>query len=318
MKVSNVIERGVVRLFKILIPILFLGLSLAYIGILTVGGWFLCLALIDFIFRNILSMPGGLIGVLLGSVIFVGACVWSLTLTPALQHAIGEGVSDLINLGTAIGNRIADIPSSDANHPLSLEYELARRGGKILIEFVPARLDATERESAAHCQLRRALAQNDLAAFTSLLAHVRDIDAKRDELQSPQQILLHEAAALGRTEFVALLLARGANVNSVDLYRGGLTALGEAAKNGHLPAVELLLGHGADVNPKVKGMTPLWYAAICHGGHPDVVQVLLKHGADVNARDSDGRTVLSWATLDEPQGRKRLVVALLKLYGAQK
>jgi hypothetical protein len=189
----------------------------------------------------------------------------------------------------------------------------------VLLADARARYEAAERQRMIHRQLRQVLAKPDLPTFISLLTQVSDIDAKQDELNDPQRALLLDAAEAGATEFGALLLDHGAQINQADTYRGGQTALDLAAQKGHMATVELLLSRGADVNAADQwGNRPLWYAATCHGGHPEVVEVLLQYGADVDARDSGDRTVLDWVSLDEPQGPRLKVIELLERYGAQR
>lgn len=155
-----------------------------------------------------------------------------------------------------------------------------------------------------------------------------------------------------REELVSNLLAKGANVNAVDMT--GDTPLRAAddfdwtlnpilvSQNEEF--VRMLITAGADVNiHDVNGVTPLIMATqygdvgvvqylLDHGAnvgdrdhvlgssallradlkHPDLIKLLLDHGADVNDHDDGGTSVLMEATKDH----RVAVVRLLLLRGA--
>lgn len=61
---------------------------------------------------------------------------------------------------------------------------------------------------------------------------------------------LHVAAKWGKTNMVALLLEKGANIESKT--RDGLTPLHCAARSGHEQVVDMLLERGAPISSKTK------------------------------------------------------------------
>ena len=86
---------------------------------------------------------------------------------------------------------------------------------------------------------------------------------------------------------IRLLLAAGANPNTVDRY--GWTPLHAAVFRGHEEIIQLLLAAGADPNAgdQQYGWTPLHYTASF--GCEEIVQLLLAAGADPRLR-TDGET----------------------------
>jgi hypothetical protein len=105
---------------------------------------------------------------------------------------------------------------------------------------------------------------------------------------------LQLAALHGHTACVALLLARGADVAGADV---GYSALHRAAAAGRAESLALLLAAPGGAAPALlelrdrgtgDGRTALAKAAA--GGHADCVSLLLRAGADACARDARGRT----------------------------
>jgi ankyrin repeat protein len=113
---------------------------------------------------------------------------------------------------------------------------------------------------------------------------------------------LHSAARFGREDLAALLVARGADVRTVD-EPAGYTALHVAAQYGQAAVATVLVARGADVNAATRyGRTPLHEAASGLGatsdleGRLEVAKLLIARGADVNARErGSGRTPLDEA-----------------------
>ena len=100
---------------------------------------------------------------------------------------------------------------------------------------------------------------------------------------------LHDAAFNGHAAVAALLLDRGAEVNSKT--NDGWTPLYIAAGYGHAAVAALLLDRGAEVNSKDNGgWTPLHDAAL--HGYADVTALLLDRGAEINSKTNYGRTPL--------------------------
>ncbi len=104
---------------------------------------------------------------------------------------------------------------------------------------------------------------------------------------------LHNAAVLGDLDIINLLLANDANIGAkapTGAYPGE-TALHAAAFGGHLRAVELLLTNGADINATdLHGHTPIRRAV--ERGDEKMANLLIEKGADITIRDGDGKTLL--------------------------
>ena len=116
----------------------------------------------------------------------------------------------------------------------------------------------------------------------------------------PQEVLdeaLNYAARGGRTEAMAYLFERGADLDSAP-YQA--TPLAQAVLNGHLDAIEWLLDHGADIDKKSgygepRGATPLHFAA-AWGGQLEAAKLLVARGADLTIReDNYGAPASGWA-----------------------
>ena len=118
------------------------------------------------------------------------------------------------------------------------------------------------------------------------------------------------ASALGRIEFVKLLLSRGVKVDHAT--DSGSTPLRGAAFEGNCEVCELLLEHGADINkPTLGGRSPLAIAASKE--NKECVEFLIQKGADVNFSGSNGDTPLHFGS----EGDNMEVIQLLVGAGAQ-
>jgi ankyrin repeat protein len=220
-------------------------------------------------------------------------------------------LSDLIRAGNreavlaAITSPDLDVnaPEPDGSTPLmwatyKVDHELVRallkRGAR-----------ANVSNQFGSSPLAEAVKVNDLELVSMLLdAHADPTAANQDG-----ETALMLASGLGAVEVAKLLIAKGANVNAVETFRGQ-TALMWAAAENHPDVVDLLLAHHANVKIRAKhddwprqitsepraqfrqagGMTALLYAT--RSACLRCAQGLVKAGADVNQPNPDGVTPL--------------------------
>ncbi len=122
---------------------------------------------------------------------------------------------------------------------------------------------------------------------------------------------LIEAVTAGSKDVVALLLERGARVNTTPI-RANQTALEAAVRINRMDIAQLLIDAGADVDKAgTDNETPLMIAAKL--GHTNMVQLLIDAGAYLNDTDNTGRTPLMLAV----ERRHRSTVEVLEAAGAQ-
>ena len=140
---------------------------------------------------------------------------------------------------------------------------------------------------------------------------VAETQKEKEEEQQLQHsseltIPIIEAAKIGNTEVVKLLLKENVDVNIQK--ENGVTALMLASQKGHTQVVKLLLKENADVNiQNNNGWTALMIAS--QNSHTQVVELLLKENADVNIQEKDGWTALMLAS---QKGHTQVVKLLLK------
>lgn len=119
------------------------------------------------------------------------------------------------------------------------------------------------------------------------------------------QTSLQKAAANGQTKRVEQIIAKGANVNTVD--SEGWLALSRAAANDRVEVIQTLLNHGANPNmANSNGWTPLHAAA--RDGRSAAASALLARGAQVNIVTPDGWTPLMFAAVNGYTGVARVLL----------
>ncbi|WP_341764383.1 ankyrin repeat domain-containing protein [Candidatus Tisiphia endosymbiont of Beris chalybata] len=144
----------------------------------------------------------------------------------------------------------------------------------------------------------------DTSTVAILLAKGVNIDIQNWEGNGNTALM--EVALAGSTAGVEALLTNGADIN-IRSQRGD-TALMMAAQEGHTDIVKTFLTNGADINNRNQGgITALMMAA--HGGHTDTVKTLLTNGADINNRGQRDNTALMMAA---QEGHTDIVKTLIE------
>uniref|UniRef100_A0A673NHC3 Ankyrin repeat and SOCS box containing 15a n=1 Tax=Sinocyclocheilus rhinocerous TaxID=307959 RepID=A0A673NHC3_9TELE len=90
---------------------------------------------------------------------------------------------------------------------------------------------------------------------------------------------IHEAAKVGCTDILTLLLQNGGNYLETDEH--GVTPMGIAAEYGQAEALDILIHYGGDVNAQTPNGDSVLYDA-AGSGNPDCIELLLQHGANPN------------------------------------
>jgi len=203
-------------------------------------------------------------------------------MTP-LHAAASRGYREVAKALLDAGAR-ADVRDNSGATPLYLALQFQRT--QVIGLLVGNQ--AENRPAAASVDVKAVLRDAVLRGQTNLVAMLVDM---MPPLGSTT--LLHDAALKDHVDVIELLLAHGADVNSLNAQ--GATALHDAALAGQRAAAEALLAHGATINARdsESGATPLHRAA--SWGRRDVVELLLSHGADPRIRDKGGRTPLDLA-----------------------
>lgn len=125
------------------------------------------------------------------------------------------------------------------------------------------------------------------------------------------ELEIHRVARMGDEEQMRHILKnKNKNVNGLDTFGNGRSALHEAAARGHLALVkDLLREKDIDVNQKsfIGKETPLHLAVFSN--HRIIVFALLNHGADANRINKHGKTPLHYA-------QEKNIASLLCSHGA--
>jgi ankyrin repeat protein len=222
------------------------------------------------------------------------------------------------------------------------------RGG-ITLAVVMALCSPAQQSPALNerdAQLLNTAYQGDTASVAELLMEGANVDARHVQ---DGRTALAIAAEAGHPDTAALLIAKGANLETKDDF--GNTALIRSAKKGQASTVKLLLEKGANPDASdaggetvlmaasstfqasvdvtelvlqkkvqteakdVAGQTALMYAA--SAGNARTARLLLDHGASIEVRGNEGNTPLIDAAFDTEIGDTAGTVAALLAAGAK-
>ncbi|TYZ61591.1 hypothetical protein PybrP1_003467 [[Pythium] brassicae (nom. inval.)] len=184
----------------------------------------------------------------------------------------------------ALADCSGDVDALDATHGVTALLLAAGKGKLPVVEALLARGANPSRQSGKHrmTPLHGAAKSGHAAVMTALL----DAGSNVDALDGTGCTALYWAARKGHVAAAELLLARGADPEATG---SDWRPLHIACANDSVEVVALLLARGAQVNAAMEfGITPLDFAA--SQGSPDVARLLLDAGADVNNRDEKTAT----------------------------
>jgi ankyrin repeat protein len=146
--------------------------------------------------------------------------------------------------------------------------------------------------------------RGDTPGVRALIARKADVNS----VEADGTTALHWAVRRDNLDAAKALIAAGANARTTNRY--GVGALSLAAVNGNAAMLELLLNAGADVNQALpEGETVLMTAA--RTGSVAAVKLLMAHGAAVNAKEEFlGQTALMWAVGQRHADAARTLIEL--------
>jgi len=180
--------------------------------------------------------------------------------TYPLHQAAAKGDIEQLKLLMSKG---ADVNAKDETGDTALCYAV-KVGKKGMVQMLVE--GGADVNIGSSPPLSIAVDKDDIAVAEYLIAHGANVNAPAG------WTALQEAPYASSLEMVALLIAKGADVNA-----GPWTALHSAVEEGRRDIAELLIAKGADVNAETGGgTTPLSYA-FSRGNH-DMAKVLLIAG----------------------------------------
>ncbi|MEJ0038116.1 MAG: ankyrin repeat domain-containing protein [Gammaproteobacteria bacterium] len=233
------------------------------------------------------------------------------TALSAAVFAQEESLSDLIRSGNreavlaAITSPDIDVNVADPDGSTALLWATYKVDHELVSALLKAGAKANVTNHFGASPLGEAVKLGDVEFVRALL----DAGADPESPNQDNQTALMLASSVGAAKVAELLIAKGANVNAVESFRGQ-TALMWASAGNHPEAVEVLVTHGANIKVRAKyddwprqmtsepraqfrhtgGLTALLYAARagCYG----CVVAMVKAGADINEPNPDGITPL--------------------------
>lgn len=214
-----------------------------------------------------------------------------------LHRSAQKNEADAVELLLAAGAQV-DPVNEKAETPL---HKAIAASGEAVVRSLLAHGADPERATGTpkHIPLATAVTFGSDVAVRQLV----EAGARPDTLTPTGASLLHQAAALSKTEVVDALVLLGLRVDARDSEE--IAPIHLAAAHSNAAMIRHLLGLGAKVDSRDRGgLTPLHYAL--RMGNVETVEQLIASGTDVTASTLDGWTAMHFAAqrhLDEAVGR---------------
>mmetsp|Transcript_13190 Transcript_13190/g.13239 ORF Transcript_13190/g.13239 Transcript_13190/m.13239 type:complete len:316 (+) Transcript_13190:145-1092(+) len=146
------------------------------------------------------------------------------------------------------------------------------------------------------------------ASHTGLTTTTPDYLLLKNQITSPENIALFQAALEGDLAGVNSALSQGAKPNYFCQKEDGKDSLHVAAEKGYIDIVDTLLSNGAVVDCKVATSKSTALSLSCGNCHFEVAQMLIGAGANTNLANSYGNRALHEAA---KTGNQKIVRSLL-------
>ena len=195
-------------------------------------------------------------------------------LTDAARAGDLAGVEDLLRAGVAVD-------TAEPDGTTALHWAAYRDDAEMAARLIAAAADVNRANAHGATSLSLACVNANPTLVEQLLEAGAD-----PGLPASGEPPLLTCARTGSVKTVDLLLARGADPNVTDAWKGQ-TAVMWAAAEDHVPVVEKLIAHGADADAAAtSGETALLFAVQL--GHDATMRALLAAGADVTVTSPAG------------------------------
>jgi ankyrin repeat protein len=124
-------------------------------------------------------------------------------------------------------------------------------------------------------------------------------------------VLMWAASGARDPAIIAALVGRGADVNEADPIFSGTPLTGAAAYTQHPAILEELVRLGADIDKRVNNNQNALMVAAQFNTNPGIVEKLVALGLDPSATDSQGRTALKLAQLNQNKTAEEALAGLM-------
>jgi len=160
-----------------------------------------------------------------------------------------------------------------------------------------------DRDTSQETPLHWLAIEGELEGVKLLIAAGADVNTVKD---FPHESVVMSTASLGLLDMTRYLIEHGADIHYQTPSFLDSPMLAAARHSPNRDVIDLLISHGADMQRRnLIGQTPLHDAAGL--GNYDAVKLLISRGAKINARDKSGERPLDELPADAPAEIRKLL-----------